>query len=400
MAHEALLLALRNPGRVGIIAAPTYPMLRDVTRAEFLDVVERNGIQCVFNRTENWLRLSATGSQILFRSTEYPDRLRGPNLAWFAVDELTYCRPGAFQQLQARLRDKQAKALHGLAAFTPKGFDWYYDFFVGQNAPPSERELIRANPFENRPNLAPGYYESLERAYDPQLYKQEVLGEFVSLFAGQAYWAFTRAVNVSEAAYDPALPLWWSWDFNVDPMCSVVCQVQQPAPPQFHGEPPRPLQIRVMDELVIRSSSTQEVLEEFVRRWGEHRAGLVIYGDPAGRARHSVSTKSDWQIIREFFQTRGMRAEFRVHAAAPAVKDRVQAVNAKLANAAGERAIRIAPKCRELIADLERVTWKPGTGQMDKSDPLRTHTSDALGYLVWAEWPLRAAIGEQSRRLM
>ena len=44
----------------------------------------------------------------------------------------------------------------------------------------------------------------------------------------------------------------------------------------------------------------------------------------------------------------------------------------------------IDPKCRELILDLERVSWRPGTTEIDKTaDLLRTHASDAFGYALW-----------------
>jgi hypothetical protein len=58
-------------------------------------------------------------------------------------------------------------------------------------------------------------------------------------------------------------------------------------------------------------------------------------------------------------------------------------------------------RCRELIADFERVTYKPDSGQIDKSsDPMRTHASDALGYLIWQECRPRGRAGEQSGRLV
>jgi hypothetical protein len=54
-----------------------------------------------------------------------------------------------------------------------------------------------------------------------------------------------------------------------------------------------------------------------------------------------------------------------------------------------------------LIKDLEQVSYKPGTCQIDKDkDPRRTHLSDALGYYLWARFRPGAQVGEQSRRLL
>ena len=91
----------------------------------------------------------------------------------------------------------------------------------------------------------------------------------------------------------------------------------------------------------------------------------------------------------------------RVPAANPAVRDRINAVNARFLNAAGERALFVDPRCRELIADLEQVAYKPGSSQLDKeSDPARTHTSDALGYYLWNEFRPAEPVGERSQRLV
>ena len=67
------------------------------------------------------------------------------------------------------------------------------------------------------------------------------------------------------------------------------------------------------------------------------------------------------------------------------VKDRVNAVNAMLLNYAGERRLFLDRRCRELANDLEQVIWKSDPhgnvlSDLDKSDPMRTHLSYALGY--------------------
>jgi hypothetical protein len=85
----------------------------------------------------------------------------------------------------------------------------------------------------------------------------------------------------------------------------------------------------------------------------------------------------------------------------PAVRERVQLVNSKLKNAAGEVHMRISPRCKELIKDLEQVTYKPESTVIDKEKDLkRTHLSDALGYLIWQECRSGVRFGEQTTRLL
>ena len=83
------------------------------------------------------------------------------------------------------------------------------------------------------------------------------------------------------------------------------------------------------------------------------------------------------------------------------MKDRVACVNSRLRNQAGERRIEIDPGCRELIADLEQVHWKTdingnSQSEIDKSDPKRTHLSDALGYMIEKEFPMKPRAGERA----
>jgi hypothetical protein len=84
----------------------------------------------------------------------------------------------------------------------------------------------------------------------------------------------------------------------------------------------------------------------------------------------------------------------------PPVKDRINCVNARLRNHADQRRLLINPNCKHLIKDLEQVCWKAdphgsALAELDKSDPLRTHVSDALGYFVAREFPMRATFGER-----
>ncbi|MDP8990578.1 MAG: hypothetical protein M3N41_10935 [Acidobacteriota bacterium] len=126
LCQEALRLTYLNPGRTGLLGAPTFPMLRDATQAALLEILERNRIPHEWNRAENFLVLRETGSRILFRAVEEFQRLRGSNLAWFGLDELTYAPQQAWLRLEGRLRDPRAKRLCGFAVWTPKGYDWVY----------------------------------------------------------------------------------------------------------------------------------------------------------------------------------------------------------------------------------------------------------------------------------
>ena len=77
---------------------------------------------------------------------------------------------------------------------------------------------------------------------------------------------------------------------------------------------------------------------------------------------------------------------------------------AMLRNQAGNRRLWIDPQCKQLILDFERVHWKTDSDgnalvNIDKSDPARTHVSDALGYMIAKEFGMRPVFGEKATLL-
>src|SRR5487761_344493 len=76
LCQEAIRLSYVNPGRTGLIGAPTYPMLRDSTLAALIETLGENEIPYEINRAENVLVMKDTGSKILLRSLDDFERLR------------------------------------------------------------------------------------------------------------------------------------------------------------------------------------------------------------------------------------------------------------------------------------------------------------------------------------
>jgi hypothetical protein len=386
LCHEAIRLSYLNPGRTGLIGSPTYPMLRDATLTALTETLHDNGIPFELNKADNVLVMKDTGSRILLRAVDEFERLRGTNLAWFGLDELTYTMEGAWLRLEGRLRDPKATKHCGFGVWTPKGFDWVYRKFVTHPVP--GYEAIQAVPYENRFLLeqVPDFYERLRGSYDENFFRQEVLGDYLNVRGGLVYHAFARKVNVKDMEADPARPLIWALDFNVDPMCSVIAQVER------NGE------VSVLDEIVLRRATTEQACEEFEKRFGLPRAGLVVYGDASGASMHTTGY-SDYQVIRNYFASRMAKVSYRVPKANPPVRERVSLVNARLRNAQDEVQLFVDPKCRELIDDLEQVSYQEDSTQIDKDkDRKRTHMSDALGYLIWQQ-DRGGTIGERGERL-
>jgi hypothetical protein len=233
---------------------------------------------------------------------------------------------------------------------------------------------------------------------------QEVLGEYLNVNAGRAYYPFDRMANVMDrATYNPLLALCWSLDFNVNPMCSVIAQLDDSIP-QMPGTR-RIFKIYFIDELFLRNSNTVEACQEFERKVlplaGNRQLQVYVYGDATGSARQRAAgagADSDWAVIRQYFSNHpSVQLSFRYQTSNPLVKDRVAAVNAAFCNAQGDRRAFVHPRCQNLIRDLEQVVFKPGTALLDQiTDRMLPHISDAAGYLIETEMPVTAGgIGYQ-----
>ena len=390
----ALAKALRNPGCLGLIGANSYRQLKDATLRTFEMLLQRYRIGYRFSRTTDMTFHLDTGAEVLCRSMENYDLLRGIELGWFYLDELRETRLEAWQVLKGRLRSRHADALEGRVTSSPNGYDWIYDEFIRKPNDPATaeayhtHEALFARTRDNR-HLPPDYIEALLASYDPLLAAQELDGQFVNTQAGRVYYAFDRALHVTpEARLVHGEPLVWSLDFNVTPMTAVLAQRDAAG-------------IRVLDELWLVSSNTPamcEALDNWLWRRGEesreqqkaepaargaHRAPdpasvpRLVHGDATGSAR-STAGASDYALIRERFP----HAIVYVGASNPPRRDRFNAVNAALRDARGRVRLRIHPRCRHLIEDLQQHCYQPETSEPDLSNPFRGHISDALGYYV------------------
>jgi predicted phage terminase large subunit-like protein len=164
-------------GATGAFVAPTFPMLRDATLRTFIglcEVVKAQGWPVLksFNKGDMVAELD-TGTTILFRSADDPERLRGPNLGFFYLDEAALMPRKTWDIMLGRLRERPGRSW---LTTTPRGFNWIYDLFVTQTL--DGYDLIRSSSRDN-PYLPKDFIGSLEQAYAGQFRQQEIEGEFV-----------------------------------------------------------------------------------------------------------------------------------------------------------------------------------------------------------------------------
>jgi hypothetical protein len=165
-----------KPGRLYMVTAPTYTMLEDSSFRSFVEVAWKLGVV-----NEDGIKRSQpphvnllTGAEILFRSADKPDSLRGPNLSGVWMDEASLCEKELFDILIGRLRQEEMG--WGTATFTPKGkLHWTYKLF-GTGDP--DTFLVRARSDEN-PFLPKNFVAKIRARYTAQQIRQELEGLFI-----------------------------------------------------------------------------------------------------------------------------------------------------------------------------------------------------------------------------
>lgn len=375
----------------GIIAANTYTQLRDSTMRRFYQEWRDMGIRF---EPENIPKNQAfevkiwngdEPREILCRSLSKPDTISGLDLGFGVVDESYATEWEAIQILNDRIRAAYQPHPQVQYATTLDEMDsWMYRFFV-ENYDPEVMEVIYARTHDNACNLPEGYIADRKRLYDSRKYKRMVLAEWVSLTDGLVYYAFGDH-NVSElAGYEPALPVWWSHDFNIGvgkPMSSVLAQIKKG--PGIDGKI-RP-ELHIFDEIVIETSDTHDAVDEFKQRMTQYEGltedRVYITGDAAGKARDTRSKTTDYGILKSC----GFKNQ-RVPRSNPPVRQRHNDCNTLFKSADDDVRVKVHPRCKVTNKGFRTVSLRKGAQYLEE-ETYEQHVTTAATYLMSQEMPV------------
>ncbi len=326
-----------------------------------------DGLYSIKNESELYIELP-NGSVIQLKGAENRDGLRGVSLAGAVLDEFCFMQEEVWTEVIRPATSDQLAPVVFISS--PAGWNWaknLYDY-----AKSGEDENWQAWTFTTADggNVALSEIEAAKRELPERTFKQEYLASFETL-SNRVYSNFDRSLNVTSDLPDPIeqRELYVGIDFNVNPITAAIGIKAVD-------------QLLILDEISIENSNTTELAQEIKRRYPNHK--IRVYPDPAGRARKTSAAGgvTDFTILEQFgFITIAPKAH-------DPVADRINNVQAMLCNAAGTRRLFIHPRCKELIKGLDGMTYKKDTNLPDKSLGL-DHITDALGYLVSYEFPLR-----------
>ncbi len=372
-----------------VAAAPTLQQARRIYWRDLKALVPPSLRACKPRESELTITL-VNGAEITVLGMDTPERIEGRSLNGVGLDEYGNMKERVwFEHVRPALSDRLGWAwMIGV----PEGRNHYWEMF--ERAKEDTTGEWDAFTWHSVDILPLAEVESAKRELDPLTFAQEYEGSFIN-FEGRAYYCYDRDVHSAEALrYDPKLPLYLAFDFNVAPGVLVIVQEQAY---QGDKENVAPQITAIIDEIYVRrDSNTEKICKEFLKRWGHHEGHIYLYGDATGGAKGSAKVRgSDWaitdQVLRPIF---GGRMRSRVPKANPKERERINAVNARLRSADGVVHCLLNPeRTKHLQMDLEGVVTKEdGSGELDKKIyPELTHISDALGYLIEKDHPVAGA---------
>jgi len=359
---ELIIQAIQGKDRNVWYVAPTYKAAKEIAWDMLLHSLPKEYI-----RKTNESSLSVTlinGSTISLKGAEKADNLRGRALDFVVLDEFADMRPETWSEvIRPSLSDRRGSAVF---IGTPKGRNHFYDLWTQGTDKVTDWRSFQFTTLDGG-QVDAEEVEAAKRDLDERTFNQEYNAQFVN-YSGIIYYNFSREESVAKSHIEPDQMLHIGMDFNLDPMSAVVSVREGGI-------------IKIIDEIVIFGSNTDEMVDEIKTRYAQKQ--ICIYPDPAARQRKtSAGGRTDLSIL----QNAGFTVKVRERHSA--IRDRINSVNARLMSADGKKHLFVDPKCKQVIRSLERQTYKEGTNQPDK-DSGYDHMNDALGYLIDFLYPIK-----------
>lgn len=395
--RKCVLKALRGgkfPDTRIFLGAPTRDQARRIFWSDLKLMVPKR----LLARSPSESHLSIhliNGSELHVLGMDKPERIEGPPWDHGVLDEYGNMKPQTWgEHVRPALSDR-----NGSCDFigVPEGRNHYYD--LDKSAKADDTGVWASWHWNSSEILNPEEIKQAKRDLDELTYQQEYEGSFVS-FSGMAYYNFREGRNCRKGwarYYDKVKPLIFAFDFNESPgVCAVMQELQKFIPHQVPiiGK----TTTTIIGEVHIpQNSNTIRVCDRLVKDWGGHRGEVYCYGDATGGAGGSAKVAgSDWDLVKQvLYPTFRHRLHFRVDAANPRERARVNSMNSRLFNMLGETYLVVDPTAApNVVKDFEGVrVLLGGSGEIDKKrDPKLSHLTDGIGYYSNKEYPVRRMI--------
>tara|TARA_B110000285_G_scaffold109230_1_gene123963 strand:+ start:1119 stop:2354 length:1236 start_codon:yes stop_codon:yes gene_type:complete len=176
LTNLALKWSLENNGVTTMVVSPTYNQSRKIY--EDIERVISGTKLLVSSNKSNYEMKLLNGSQIIFRSAEKPDNLRGYTNHYLLIDECAFIRESVWDEIL-----KPTVLVHGrkvVFATTPKNKGtWIHKLYLyGLDEERPEYVSINGSSYLN-PYIDKEELDEARRTMPENIFRAEVLGEFI-----------------------------------------------------------------------------------------------------------------------------------------------------------------------------------------------------------------------------
>jgi hypothetical protein len=388
--------AMSNPGEKYFAAAPT----RDQAKKIWWDDLKALTL-CVLHQRRpsesDLIIFLPNGTEIHVLGLDRPERIEGINWTGGVIDEIADVKAEALESniMPALNTFNPLKPDYRAWCWfigVPDGLNHYYE--MSEYAKTSGDPNYELFTWWSEEILPADVIESAKRTMSKRQYDQEYRASFETATgriyedydARQATATTPAGYNWTDATIKPHEALFWMHDQNYTPLSSAIAVVRDGIP-------------YLVDEIILTSAISSQAAEEFVEKFKDHKNKLVyIYGDPAGRAGEKHGHKSDYDDIEDVLRREKWKFQRRVRPSHPSIKDRQNAVRAKIRNAADQTTLFVnpitAPWSHKGLATVQ--LQEGSTFQEDQKNQYQ-HITTAIGYFIDVHWPAGRAVPKSGK---
>lgn len=317
------------------------------------------------------------GSELHIIGLDKPQRIEGIPWTGGGIDEFADLKPEAWEANIYPALNTVNPTRPDYRAWcwllgVPDGLNHYYDLCeIAKTGQSDQYEVFHWMTEEIFPEMA----AEAKKVMSAKQYSQEFRAAFETA-SGRIYEDFSDD-NKTDEAIQPHEQLCWSHDQNYTPLSSCISVI-------------RGNDLYILDEIVLISAVSRQSAQEFVEKYRDHKnKKLRLFGDPAGKAGEKHGHASDYTEIMDVLRDNGWSFTNEVARSHPAIKDRQNAVRAKIKTASGDVSLYVNPKTAPwCYKGLQTVQLQKGsTFQEDQTNQYQ-HITTAIGYQVAKLWPV------------
>lgn len=320
------------------------------------------------------------GSEIHVFGLDKPARIEG--IAWDGgvIDEIADVKSGAWEAHIKPALDTFNPTRPDYKAWVwligvPDGLNHYYDMY--QYAMTANDPEWRGYTWKSDEILPAETIAAAKRSMSEMQYNQEYGASFETA-SGRIYDDYSVA-NHTDTKILPHEQLHWSHDQNYTPLSSCVSVIRDD-------------ELYILDEIVLISAISRQSALEFVDKYKDHEnKHVMLYGDPAGRAGEKHGHASDYTEMTGVLIENGWKVTNKVKKKHPAIKDRQNAVRAKIKTADDVRSLYVNPvSAKWCDKGLSTVQLQEGSTFQEDQKNQYQHITTAIGYQIDVLWGINS----------